>query len=400
MKTIYLILSHTLARTGLRMCLTAEASLQVLGDTGNATTGWQEVTSLDPDILLVDEPSLAALHASGALPMNADKASKLQVALFTAPSGMDEVDAAIRIGVRGFIDASSSPEVLIKALVRIADGDRFVSPSLLPNFDPVELAAENSAIIPEDRLSTREMEVFSLTAEGLEAKEIGDRLGISPRTVDVHRANMRQKLELVGVHELIRFAITWRRDRQRTKREGRFCNQSRPLLMIENDEVDILSVERALARLGTRFPIESKRNGEDALAWLRDPAARRPFMILLDINMPRMDGHEFLTELRKDAALRIIPVIVFTTSTLESDRSRMYETGITGFLVKPTRTEEFAQMFRSLAEFWGQNTPPTYTNVGGQAEEEAVVTPVICEAAPLAQRSLNGYGMPAGASRL
>lgn len=358
MKSIYMILTHSLARTGLRLCLSSDARLRVLGDAGDAKTGWPEAARLNPDILLVDEVSLNALHASGALPLDPSKGSGMRIALFTAPSGMDQVDAALRIGVRGFIDAATTPEAFIPALLRIADGERFVSPSLLPHFNELAQSPRNGMVIPEERLSARELEVFALTAEGLEAKEIGDRLGISPRTVDVHRASMRQKLGLTGVHELIRFAVTWSRDRIRTQREDRFCQQSQPMLLIEDDEVDVLSIERALSQIRVQFPVENKRNGEEALRWLRSPTATRPFLILLDVNMPRMNGHEFLAELRKDPNLRSIPVIVFTTSTLESDRARMYDAGIAGFMVKPTRTDEFAQMFRALAEFWGLNSPP------------------------------------------
>ncbi len=358
MKSIYMILTHSLARTGLRLCLSSDPRLRVLGDAGDAKAGWPEAARLNPDVLLIDEASLSALHASGILPVDSSKHPNLRIALFTGPSGMDKVDVALRIGVRGFIDAATTPEAFVPAILRIADGDRFVSPSLLPHFNDTTQPTRHGNIIPEERLSARELEVFALTAEGLEAKEIGDRLGISPRTVDVHRASMRQKLGLTGVHELIRFAVTWSRDRMRTQREDRFCNQSQPMLLVEDDEVDVLSIERALDQIRVQFPVESKRNGEEALDWLRSPSAIRPFLILLDVNMPRMNGHEFLAELRKDPSLRSIPVIVFTTSTLEADRARMYDAGIAGFMVKPTRTDEFAQMFRALAEFWGLNSPP------------------------------------------
>ena len=83
-------------------------------------------------------------------------------------------------------------------------------------------------------------------------------------------------------------------------------------------------------------------------------------MILLDINMPRMNGHEFLAELRKDPALKTLPVVVLTTSPHEADRDRLYAAGITAYFVKPTTTEDFSELFRTLAEFWGFNSPPPY----------------------------------------
>lgn len=371
MKTTYMILTHSLARTGLRMCLSSDPGLRVVGDAADAAAGWVEVSRLNPDLLLIDQASLTRLHTSGRLPLPQGSLHILRVVLLTTPSEMGDLDAALRIGVRGFIDSSSPPETLVPALLKIAAGERFVSPSLMPVFDRAEAPKQSPGIIPEERLSAREMEVFALTAEGLEAKEIGDRLGISPRTVDVHRASMRQKLGLIGVHELIRFAVTWSRDRSRTQREDQFCQQTHPLLLVEDDEVDVLSIERALSALRVRFPIETKRNGEEALSWLRQPGSSRPFLILLDVNMPRMNGHEFLVELRKDPELRSIPVIVFTTSTLDSDRARMYDAGITGFMVKPTRADDFTQMFRALAEFWGLNSPPPFLKrSAGPAESQ------------------------------
>jgi DNA-binding NarL/FixJ family response regulator len=379
MNSIYMILTHSLARTGLRLCLASDARLRVLGDAGDAKTGWPEAARMNPDVLLVDEISLNELHASGALPVDSTKHPNLRIALFTGPSGMDQVDTALRMGVRGFIDPATTPEAFVPAILRIANGERFVSPNLIEdNTKPRN--PPPGVIIPEERLSARELEVFALTADGLEAKEIGDRLGISPRTVDVHRASMRQKLGLTGVHELIRFAVTWSRDRMRAQREDRFCNQSQPMLLIEDDEVDVLSIERALHQIRVQFPLENKRNGEEALDWLRSPSAIRPFLILLDVNMPRMNGHEFLAELRKDPSLRSIPVIVFTTSTLESDRARMYDAGIAGFMVKPTRTDDFATMFRALAEFWGLNSPPpqprSMTPATDLADNEEASAPV------------------------
>ena len=379
MKTIYMILTHSLARTGLRICLSADASLRLLGDSGDPKAGWAEAARIAPDVLLVDDLTLASIRNSDANLSASTLSSKTNLALFTAPSSMNEVDAALRVGVRGFIDSSATPEALISALRRISDGERFVSPSLLPHLPDSDIDLQTRGIIPEDRLSAREMEVFALTSEGLEAKEIGDRLGISPRTVDVHRASMRQKLGLTGVHELIRFAVNWSRDRQRTQRLSRFCHETSPLLLIEDDEVDVLSVERALAGLKSRFPIQTMRNGEEALAWLRNPESTRPFLIVLDINMPRMNGHDFLLELRKDPSLRSIPVLVMTTSTIESDRARMYDAGIAGFIVKPTRSEEFSQIFRTLAEFWGITTPPPSPRDGTSTATNSRLATQVCE---------------------
>ena len=360
MTRIFLILAHTLTRAGLRNCLAGNTDLQVVGDAPDAASGWPQVTQQRPDLVVLDGTALNALHASGRFPSDSDKSPAPTLVLFTDNEAMEQTDSALQAGVRGFIDTATTPEALIGALRRVAAGERYVSPALLPKLTPDEGVPELPETNPESLLSARELEVFILTAGGLESKEIGDRLGISPRTVDVHRANIRQKLGLSGVHELMRYALTWKQNRERTNRAGRFCNERRPLLLVEDDEVDVLSVQRALARLPARFQVEAARNGEEALAWLRNRGNVPPFMILLDINMPRMNGHEFLAELRKDPTLRTLPVVVLTTSPHEADRDRLYAAGITAYFVKPTTTEDFSELFRTLAEFWGFNSPPPY----------------------------------------
>jgi len=357
---IFLILAHTLTRAGLRNCLAGNPDLQVVGDAPDASIGWPQISQLAPDLIVLDGAALNALHASGRFPSDSDKAPAPTLVLFTDNEAMEQTDSALQAGVRGFIDTATTPEALIAALRRVAAGERYVSPALLPKLTQDEGVPEMPETNPESLLSARELEVFILTAGGLESKEIGDRLGISPRTVDVHRANIRQKLGLSGVHELMRYALTWKQNRERTNRAGRFCNERRPLLLVEDDEVDVLSVQRALARLPARFQVEAARNGEEALAWLRTQGNVPPFMILLDINMPRMNGHEFLAELRKDPALKTLPVVVLTTSPHEADRDRLYAAGITAYFVKPTTTEDFSELFRTLAEFWGFNSPPPY----------------------------------------
>lgn len=156
----------------------------------------------------------------------------------------------------------------------------------------------------------------------------------------------------------MRFALLWKQDRERSGRQNGFCGEHRPLLLVEDDEVDILSARRALARLPTRFPIATARDGEDALRWLRGGGHPPPFMVVLDISMPRMGGHEFLEELRADPALGCLPVIVLTNSRHDEDRSRLFRKGVLGYLVKPTTSAEYYELFRSVAEYWGFNYPP------------------------------------------
>lgn len=369
---VVLTLGNALARAGLRNCLSGQVGIVLAGETADMRRTLPLIEELKPDVIVLDEGAVVELRSlGGSLPVVSGSVPPALVLL--AESGNPELlDSALGAGVKGFLDPSTAPEALLSAIRQVASGERYMSPGLLTKLVKRE---ENPAGVdssPEDILTDRELEVFQLTGEGFEAKEIGDRLGISPRTVDVHRANIRQKLGLNSVHELMRFATAWQQNRARADRLQRFCREKRPLLLVEDDEVDVLSLERALARLPAAFPIEVSRHGEAALQWLRAENHPLPFLILLDINMPRMNGHEFLAELRRDPLLRTLPVAVLTTSPHEADRDRLYQLGIMAYLVKPTRSDEYVEMLRSLAEFWSFNSPPPFPRRPSVTSDEPV----------------------------
>lgn len=374
---VLLTLGNALARAGLRNCLQGLSDIELVGEAPDMVRALPLLATAQPNVMVVDETAVTDLVASGSkLPFN--EAGQLPSLVLLAETGAPELlDSALGAGVRGFLDPATAPDALVAAIRQVAAGDRYMAPGLLPKLVKRDEGAHSGDSPPEEILTERELEVFELTGEGFEAKEIGDRLGISPRTVDVHRANIRQKIGLNSVHELMRFATAWQQNRARADRLQRFCREKRPLLLVEDDEVDVLSLERALARLPASFPIEVAHHGEAALQWLRGDDHQLPFLILLDINMPRMNGHEFLSELRRDPQFRTLPVAVLTTSPHEADRDRLYQLGIMAYLVKPTRGEEYVEMLRSLAEFWSFNSPPPLPRRSGPAPDHVSATQVI-----------------------
>jgi CheY-like chemotaxis protein len=127
---------------------------------------------------------------------------------------------------------------------------------------------------------------------------------------------------------------------------------NRPVLLVEDDVVDRLVVKRAFRDLGLGNPLEVAGNGELALAFLRDPANPRPGLILLDLNMPRLNGLDFLKAMKADEGLRAIPVVVLTTSRDEQDRQESFRLGVSGYLVKPVEYEGFVEMLRTISAYW------------------------------------------------
>jgi CheY-like chemotaxis protein len=125
------------------------------------------------------------------------------------------------------------------------------------------------------------------------------------------------------------------------------------ILLVDDDDVDVMGVERALKKLKILNPIVRARDGIEALALLRDPeAVRRPYMVLLDINMPRMNGIEMLTELRDDPRLSSAVVFMLTTSKDDEDKISAYKKNVAGYIVKSQVGDGFLRVMEMLDHYW------------------------------------------------
>ena len=111
--------------------------------------------------------------------------------------------------------------------------------------------------------------------------------------------------------------------------------------------------------LGAPNPLLRASDGERAMALLRDPARARPGLILLDLNMPRMNGLEFVACIKQDPLLRIIPVVVLTTSSEEGDRIAAFSHSVAGYMVKPVDYRQFVTVMALIRDYWMTSvTPP------------------------------------------
>jgi CheY-like chemotaxis protein len=135
-------------------------------------------------------------------------------------------------------------------------------------------------------------------------------------------------------------------------------NASKPILLIEDDSVDVMTVKRALKEIGVNNPVVAVEHGEAALDYLRRPGSERPCIILLDLNMPIMSGIEFLREAKNDAALRAIPVVVLTTSAEQQDKVSSFDLGVAGYMAKPVDYRAFVEVMRSIDRYWTMSEMP------------------------------------------
>lgn len=130
------------------------------------------------------------------------------------------------------------------------------------------------------------------------------------------------------------------------------------ILLVEDDEVDVMNVQRAFKRSRITNPLYVAGNGIEALEMLRGTDEKPPVLpderriILLDISMPKMNGIEFLQELRKDSKLALTPVIVLTTSDEDKDRMDAYKLNVAGYILKPVQFSNFAEVMVTLNKYW------------------------------------------------
>lgn len=129
------------------------------------------------------------------------------------------------------------------------------------------------------------------------------------------------------------------------------------ILLVEDDEVDIKNVQRAFKKNHISNPLHIARNGLEALEMLRGTDGKEklnplPKVILLDLNMPKMGGLEFLQAIREDPVLKTISVFVMTTSDEESDKFAAYNLNVAGYILKPLSFERFVEAVSILNHYW------------------------------------------------
>jgi CheY-like chemotaxis protein len=124
------------------------------------------------------------------------------------------------------------------------------------------------------------------------------------------------------------------------------------ILVVDDDAGDVLLVREAFA--GKRIPhqLHTAVDGVDALEFLREPGRPRPDLVVLDLNMPRMNGREFLAEVKADPLLRSIPIVVLSTSVTDEDVVSSYELRANAYLTKPVDLDEFTATVHTINDFY------------------------------------------------
>jgi len=207
--TVLIVDDHPLFREGLKSILARRSGFEVVGEAGNGTEGFRKAKKLKPDLVVMD---LSLPDQSGIEVTHKIRSSlpETRVMVLSMHAKIDYITEAFRKGATGYVVKESATEKLMECLETVSRGEYFIDSSLshkvvksLMESDQKEGKITNAGY---STLTPREQQVMRLVAEGLSTKEIGEKLFISPKTVENHRSNILNKLELHSTMELVRYA--------------------------------------------------------------------------------------------------------------------------------------------------------------------------------------------------
>ena len=196
--SVLIVDDHEVVREGLRLSLSRAPHIRVIGEAGDGETALALVQRRNPDVVIMDVrmPGMDGLEATKMIVSQVPDASVL---IFTAFSERSLLARGLESGAKGYILKEAPHETLLRAIERVAKGEGYVDPALMPAF----LSGKDQA----DMLTAREREILQLLAEGKVNKEVATALNLSLHTVETHRSNIFQKLNLHSGAELILYAI-------------------------------------------------------------------------------------------------------------------------------------------------------------------------------------------------
>jgi two-component system, NarL family, response regulator NreC len=207
MINIILADDHNIIRKGIRAILGDESDFKVIGEAADGLEAINLVEKLEPDVLVLDL-MMGGINGLEVTRQLHKKCPKTGIVVLSMHSNEAYVIEALRSGARGYILKDNTTEELARAIREVAVGHRYLSSVLAERaFEAYTNTATVTSQDPYDQLTTREREVLQMAAQGHSNSDIAERLFISPRTIETHRANLMRKLGLHSHAELLKFAI-------------------------------------------------------------------------------------------------------------------------------------------------------------------------------------------------
>jgi DNA-binding NarL/FixJ family response regulator len=208
-RRVLLVDDHPFMRAGLAQLIELQPDLTVCGEAGNPADAMRELAKTKPDLVLADltMPGRSGLEFIKDVRAVHDTVAVLVVSMH------DEIvyaERALRAGARGYIMKEAGGEALLAAIRQVLRGEIYVSPRISARIlEGVSARKPRGSSSPIEQLTDREFEIFQLIGQGKSTRDIAEQLHLSPKTVDVHRSNIKEKLVLKDATALIRHAVRW-----------------------------------------------------------------------------------------------------------------------------------------------------------------------------------------------
>jgi DNA-binding NarL/FixJ family response regulator len=209
LKTILIVDDHPMTRAGMAQLLNKQTDMKVCGEMGSPQEALGEIAKASPDLLLTD----MTMPGRSGIEFIKDVLALYPEVPILVVSMHDEViyaERALRAGARGYIMKEAGGEELLAAIRRVISGKVYVSEQMSARIlDKLSGRKPRGSHSPIEKLSDREFEVFQMIGQGKSTRDIAKQLHLSPKTVDVHRGHIKEKLELKDVTSLVRHAVRW-----------------------------------------------------------------------------------------------------------------------------------------------------------------------------------------------
>lgn len=204
--TVLLVDDHPMIRQGLHNLLSDVSEFQVVGEAGDGLEALREIELKKPDVLVIDMmmPNLNGLEV---LKQTRKISPHTRTIIFSMQSAEVYVAESIKAGAAGYVLKDTGPGEIVEAIHSVMGGNRYLSEKLSEKLEAISPRLVDAALDPQQTLTLREREIIQMVAEGRSSNQIGNKIGISPRTVEIHRTNLMKKLRLKNHTELILYAI-------------------------------------------------------------------------------------------------------------------------------------------------------------------------------------------------
>jgi DNA-binding NarL/FixJ family response regulator len=208
-RKILLVDDHPFMRAGLAQLIERQADLAVCGEAGNPAEALRELARALPDLILTD----ITMPGRSGLEFIKDLRAQYSKLVILVVSMHDEAiyaERALRAGARGYIMKEAGGENLLGAIRQVLRGETYVSPRMAAKvLDDLSARRPRGSSSPIEKLTDREFEIFRLIGQGKSTRDIAGQLHLSPKTVDVHRSHIKEKLDLTDATALVRHAVRW-----------------------------------------------------------------------------------------------------------------------------------------------------------------------------------------------